>query len=54
MDNINTLTMAAQYYLDSPTASFDDVARDLAESTGWDVEVATEALGQELDALAAA
>lgn len=54
MNNIDTLALAAQYYVDSPTASFDDVARDLAEATGWDVEVAAEALGQKLDALVAA
>lgn len=54
MNNIDTLALAAQHYVDSATASFDDVARDLAAATGWDVEVAAEALGQKLDALAAA
>ena len=51
MDNINTLTLAARHYLESPTASFNDVARDLAEATGWDEEVAAEALDQKLNAL---
>ena len=54
MNNIDTLTFAAQHYIDSATASFDDVARELAEATGWDVEVAAEALDQKIDALAAA
>ena len=51
MNNTDTLTLAAHHYLESPTASFDDVARDLAEATGWDEEVAAEALGQKLEAL---
>ena len=51
MNNNDTLALAVQYYLESPTAGFDDVARDLAEATGWDEEVAAEALGQKLDAL---
>ena len=51
MNNTDTLTLAVQYYLESPTASFDDVARDLAEATGWDEEVAAEALDQKLNAL---
>lgn len=53
MNNTDTLALAAQFYLESPTASFDDVARDLAEATGWDPEVAADALGEKLDALSA-